>query len=156
MFLALRGDRGGEPGAPLPRLRGRDGEGARSPASGRGEARSRLVLGIVFIIVALLALPFPAFADLRLCNRTSYVLDLALGLEDKGSAASRGWFRVEPGACKTVLQGALEAEKVYVHARALTAYGASPLPQAGHADFCVADTNFIIAGAKACNSRNQS
>ena len=121
LFLALRGDRGGEPGAPLPRLR---------PASGRGEARSRLVLGIVFIIVALLALPFPAFADLRLCNRTSYVLDLALGLEDKGSAASRGWFRVEPGQCRIVLQGAIEAEHLYVHARALALYGSSPPPQA--------------------------
>ena len=30
---------------------------------------------------------------------------------------------------------------------------ASPLPQAGHADFCIADGNFIIAAAKSCQSR---
>jgi len=99
--------------------------------------------------VAVLSLTAPARADLQLCNKTSYVLDLALALEEKDAAATRGWFRVDPGACKGVLQGAIAADKVYVHARALSAYGASPLPQAGHADFCVADGNFVIAAAKA-------
>ena len=100
-----------------------------------------------------LGLTAPARADLQFCNKTSYVLDLALGLEEKGAAATRGWFRVEPGQCKSVMQGTPDAEKVYVHARALAAYGPSPLPQAGHADLCIADSNFIIAAAKACNSR---
>ena len=95
----------------------------------------------------------PARADLQLCNKTSYVLDLALGLEEKGAAATRGWFRVDPGACRTVLQGALNAESAYVHARALGLYGAPPLPQAGHVDLCVAEGNFVIAGAKACQTR---
>jgi uncharacterized membrane protein len=101
-----------------------------------------------------LGLSTPARADLQFCNKTSYVLDLALGLEEKGAAATRGWFRVEPGQCKSVMQGTPEAEKVYVHARALAAYGPSPLPQAGHADLCIADGNFIIAAARACNSRS--
>ena len=109
---------------------------------------------VVLAIAATLCLAAPARADLQFCNKTSYVLDLALGLEQGGAAATRGWFRVDPGACKVVLQGTLEAEKVYMHARALPAYGASPLPQVGHADFCVADSNFIIAAAKACNSRS--
>ena len=52
-----------------------------------------------------------------------------------------------------MLQGAL-AEKAYVHARALPAYGAPPLPQIGHADFCVADGNFVIAGAQSCHARS--
>jgi uncharacterized membrane protein len=105
-------------------------------------------------LLAGLGLSTPARADLQFCNKTSYVLDLALGLEEKGAAATRGWFRVEPGQCKSVMQGTPEAEKVYVHARALAAYGPSPLPQAGHADLCIADGNFIIAAARACNSRS--
>jgi uncharacterized membrane protein len=109
----------------------------------------------LLVLTATLCLAGPAHADLQFCNKTSYVLDLALGLEQGGAAATRGWFRVDPGQCKPVLQGTLEAEKVYLHARALAAYGASPLPQVGHVDFCVADSNFIIAAAKACNSRNQ-
>jgi len=104
-------------------------------------------------LLAVLGLTAPARADLQFCNKTSYVLDLALGLEQQAAAATRGWFRVDPGACRTVLQGTPDAERVYVHARALSAYGPSPLPQAGHADFCVADGNFIIAAAKACPSR---
>jgi uncharacterized membrane protein len=104
-------------------------------------------------LVAILGLTAPARADLQLCNKTSYVLDLALGLEEKGAAATRGWFRVDPGQCRSVLQGELQAERVLVHARAHPAYGPSPLPQAGHADLCIADGNFIIAAAKACQTR---
>ena len=108
---------------------------------------------LVFGLLALIGLTAPARADLQFCNKTSYVLDLALALEEKDAAATRGWFRVDPGACKGVLQGALQAEKVYVHARALSAYGPSPVPQAGQADFCVADGNFVIAAAKTCQTR---
>ena len=104
--------------------------------------------------MAALSLTAPARADLQFCNKTSYVLDLALALEEKDAAATRGWLKVDPGACRTVLQGTITADKVYVHARALAAYGPSPLPQVGHADFCTADGNFVIAAAKACQTRS--
>src|SRR5947199_4613716 len=108
-----------------------------------------LLLGLL----ATVGLTAPARADLQFCNKTSYVLDLALALEEKSAAATRGWFRVDPGQCKPVLQGAITAEKVFVHARGLAAYGPSPLPQAGHADFCVAEGNFVVAAAKSCQTR---
>ncbi len=108
---------------------------------------------VLLALLALASLTAPARADLQFCNKTSYVLDLALGLEDKDAAATRGWFRVDPGACRSVLQGTPQGERVYVHARALAAYGPSPLPQAGHAGFCVAEGNFVIAAAKSCQSR---
>ena len=107
----------------------------------------------ILALAVTLSLTAPARADLQFCNKTSYVLDLALGLEEKDAAATRGWFRVDPGACKSVLQGAITADKVYVHARALVVYGPSPLPQTGHADLCVADGNFVIAAAKSCQTR---
>jgi uncharacterized membrane protein len=112
--------------------------------------RSALVIAATF--AALTA--SPARADLQFCNKTSYVLDLALGLQEKDATATRGWFRVDPGQCRTVLQGALTAENIYIHSRALPAYGAPPLPQAGHADFCVAEGNFVIAGAQACHAKS--
>jgi len=114
--------------------------------------RAGTTASTVLAATTLAALGSAAHADLRLCNRTSYVLDLALGLEDKGSAATRGWFRVEPGQCRIVLQGAIEAEHLYVHARALALYGSSP-PQASHGELCVADGNFVIAGARSCAAR---
>jgi uncharacterized membrane protein len=106
--------------------------------------------GAALAAVGLALSALPARADLQLCNRTSYVLDLALALEDKSAVATRGWFRLDPGQCRPVLTGAIEAEHIYVHARALAAYGPAPLPQTGHADFCIADGNFVIAGARTC------
>jgi uncharacterized membrane protein len=95
---------------------------------------------------------WPAQADLRLCNRMSYVVDAAIGFEDKAAAATRGWFRIEPGQCRVALQGTLDAERVYLHARALDVYGGSPLPPSGHADLCVSTGNFVIAAARSCRS----
>jgi uncharacterized membrane protein len=106
----------------------------------------------VGVVAVLLALVGPARADLQLCNRMSYVVEAALGIEDKGAAATRGWFRIEPGRCRTVLQGEVEAQHLYIHARTLAVYGASPQPQSGNADLCVAQGNFVIAGARHCRS----
>jgi uncharacterized membrane protein len=110
---------------------------------------------VALVVSACLLCAAPAHADLQLCNRTSYVLHLALGLENQGAAATRGWFRVDPGQCRTVLQGSPEAESVYVHARALPVYGNPPLPQAVQAELCIADGNFVIAGARNCPSSGQ-
>ena len=82
----------------------------------------------------------------------SYVVDAAIGFEDKSAAATRGWFRIEPGQCRIVLQGTLDAERVYLHARALDVYGGAPLAPSGHADLCVASGNFVIAAARSCRS----
>lgn len=92
----------------------------------------------------------PAHADLRLCNRLSYVVETAIGFEDKGAAATRGWARLNPGECRGVLQGAVSGEHLYVHARALPLYGPSPMPQGGHVDLCVADQDFVNSTARQC------
>jgi uncharacterized membrane protein len=114
----------------------------------RGAAAMLLSLAVAAMSAA------PARADLQLCNRTSYILDLALGMESKGATATQGWFRVTPGECRTVLQGELNAEKVYVGTRVLPAYGSAPLPPAAGPQLCVANDNFIIAGAQKCPSGN--
>jgi len=112
----------------------------------------RIAMAIVGLTVALV---WPAHADLQICNRMSYVVDTAIGIEDKGVLATRGWFRVDPGQCRSVFQGVPESERVFVHARALAIYGSSPLPQSGHADLCVAPGNFTIAAARQCGAGQQ-
>ena len=104
---------------------------------------TRIAQGIAGVM---LLLALPAHADLLICNRMSYVVDTALGVEEKGALTTRGWFRVDPGQCRAVIQGTLEAERIFLHARAHAIYGSSPLPQSGHADLCVAQGNFMIAG----------
>ena len=101
-------------------------------------------------LLALPALALPALADLKLCNRLSYVVETAIGVDEGTTTATRGWFRIDPGQCRAVLQGAVDARHLYVHAQALSVYGPSPLPQAGHADLCVASGDFVIAAARYC------
>jgi uncharacterized membrane protein len=110
---------------------------------------------LIFALAALTATARPARADLQLCSRMSYVVEAAIAIEDKGAVASRGWFRVDPGACRTVLQGALPGGTLYLHARALPVYGGSPLPQQGNADFCVGADNFVMANARACRRSSE-
>ncbi len=110
---------------------------------------------ILIAVAALIALTQPARADPQLCSRMSYVVEAALAIEDKGATATRGWFRIVPGQCRTVMQGTPPGETLYVHARALPVYGGSPLPQAGHADFCVGTENFTLAATRSCNRSGQ-
>lgn len=98
----------------------------------------------------------PAHAELTLCNRTSYRVEAAIGLEKRANVDTRGWFRVDPGACRKVVDGPLDADMVYVHARTPAVYGNAPLPQASHAELCVRDGDFAIANARGCPLNQQA
>jgi uncharacterized membrane protein len=91
-----------------------------------------------------------ARADLKICNRMSYVVEAAIGIDDKGATATRGWFRIDPAQCRTVAPGAITADRRLLNARALSVYGASPMPQNGSDMLCVAQGNFVIAAARDC------
>jgi uncharacterized membrane protein len=109
-----------------------------------------MIRGFMLTITASIALATGARAELTLCNRTSYRMDVALGLEKRANVETRGWFRLDPGQCRQVLDATLDAEMVYVHARTPAVYGNAPLPQQGQADFCVRDGEFNIANARSC------
>jgi uncharacterized membrane protein len=112
--------------------------------------RLRLAARTVGLAAFVLSLGATAHADLQLCNRMSYVVQAAVGLEQNGVVTTRGWFRIDPGQCRTVLEGSAEADAYYLHARTLPLYGAAPLPQAGHVDLCVSENDFTIAPARRC------
>ena len=100
--------------------------------------------------IALFPAATPAHAELKLCNRMSYVIEAAIGIDDKSATATRGWFRIDPAACRVVVPGTLTADRILLNARALAVYGASPLPQNGSDTLCVAPDNFVIAAARQC------
>jgi uncharacterized membrane protein len=112
----------------------------------------RTVLAFPAAIVSFLASSAPALADLKLCNRMSYVVEAAIGIDDKAATATRGWFRIDPAACRVVAQGTLTADRILLNARALGVYGASPIPQNGGDTLCVASDNFVIAAARQCRT----
>ncbi len=102
--------------------------------------------------MALLAGAVPAHADLKLCNRMSYVIEAAIGIDDKAATATRGWFRIDPAACRVVVQGTLTADRILLNARAIGVYGSSPIPQNGGDTLCIAPENFVIAAARQCRA----
>jgi uncharacterized membrane protein len=118
-------------------------------------AKARFALGAATraagLAAAILPLGAVAHADLQLCNRMSYVVHAAVGLEDKGTVTTRGWFRLDPGQCRIVPQVAAQADAYYLHAQTLPLYGAAPVPQAGHVELCVSQEDFTIAQARRCS-----
>jgi uncharacterized membrane protein len=114
--------------------------------------RTRVGLALLAALLSCLACATPAFADLKLCNRMSYVVEAAIGIDDKAATATRGWFRIDPAACRVVLQGTLTADRILLHARALGLYGATPIAENGNDTLCVAEDNFTIAAARQCRA----
>jgi uncharacterized membrane protein len=112
----------------------------------------RPVLSLPAAAVSLFASAAPAHADLKLCNRMSYVVEVAIGIDHQSATATRGWFRIDPAACRVVAQGTLTADRILLHARALGLYGSSPAPQGGADTLCISEQNFVIAAARQCRS----
>ena len=96
-----------------------------------------------------------AQAGLTLCNRTSYRVETALGLEKQPNVATRGWFRLDPGQCKQVVDGTLDADMVYVHSRTPPIYGTPPQPESGQAELCVREGKFEIPDGRNCPRSQQ-
>ena len=114
--------------------------------------KTRFLMALPAAIVSFFFSCAPALADLKICNRMSYVVEAAIGIDDKSATATRGWFRIDPATCRVVVQGTLAADRILLNARALGVYGASPIPQSGSDMLCVAQDNFVIAAARQCRS----
>jgi uncharacterized membrane protein len=109
-----------------------------------------------FAVLAVMLVSIPARAELTICNRTSYLMDTAFGLEKRATVSTRGWFRIDPGQCRQVLDGPLDADMVYVHTRTPPVYGDTPMPQRGDAELCIRPVDFTIADARACAASQQA
>jgi uncharacterized membrane protein len=114
----------------------------------------RLIIGLAGLLT--LAFVCPAHAELNLCNRTSYMMEIAYGLEKRANVSTYGWFRVDPGQCRQILDTPLDADLVYVHTRTSPVYGSAPLPQNGETRFCIRDTAFAITDARSCPINQQA
>ena len=113
---------------------------------------ARTIFALPAAAISLFMSAAPAHADLKLCNRMSYVVEAAIGIDDKSATATRGWFRIDPAACRVVAQGTLTADRILLNARALGVYGSSPIPQSGADTLCIAPDNFVIAAARQCRA----
>jgi uncharacterized membrane protein len=55
--------------------------------------------------------------DYEFCNRTSYVLSVAVGLKTGPMVFTRGWWPLHAGECKVFIKGPLTSNIYYSHAR---------------------------------------
>jgi len=99
-----------------------------------------LALAVVFVGI----FTIPASAALTLCNRTSYILDVATATETTSEVASQGWARVVPGGCQSVLASDLSAVALDIYARTSQAHSGPARAWGGDRQVCVQDINFNI------------
>ncbi len=91
----------------------------------------------------------PAWADLKLCNKTNSTIGVALGYKDDKGWASEGWWNIPPQGCKTLLQGDLIARYYYIYAVDYDKGGT----WGGPAKMCTQDKIFTIRGRTNCEGR---
>ena len=115
-----------------------------------------VTLSLLAAALPLFAAATPARAELTLCNRTSYRMQAAIGIERRANVETRGWYRLDPGECRKVVDGPLDADMTYVHARSPAVYGPAPLPQGGDAAFCVRDGDFEFPNGRGCALSEQA
>ncbi|HAH11450.1 MAG TPA: hypothetical protein DCL48_15260, partial [Alphaproteobacteria bacterium] len=61
--------------------------------------------------------PTDAKEDYEFCNRTSFSVNVALGLRDQAQWRTRGWWTIYPGDCKSIIKGKLMATPHYTFAK---------------------------------------
>ena len=110
----------------------------------------RTIPSRLWLAAALLAgMLQPAWADLKLCNKTSSTVGVALGYKDGKGWASEGWWNISPGQCQTLLQGDLIARYYYVYAVDYDKGGT----WSGPAKMCTDDRKFTIRSLTNCEGR---
>lgn len=93
-------------------------------------------------LALLLPLPGIAHAQLRLCNRTSYILYAATAQDGSAGRQVQGWTRLVPGDCQTAIKAALPAQGVQVYARSSLAHSGPQRAWGGALPLCVRDADF--------------
>ena len=97
------------------------------------------------MLLLLLLLPHPAKADLKLCNRTSYVLEAATSTIIKNTESlTQGWLHIFPGDCALAVKGQLNAVSYLVYARSSLAHAGPPRAWGGAFPVCGKEGAFTL------------
>lgn len=91
----------------------------------------------------------PAQADLTICNQTHEPAGIALAMKVGAQWTSSGWWTVEAGRCKAVLEGALGEGPYFLHGVHYNVGGRWE----GREKFCIGRGSFSIEGRDDCKER---
>lgn len=103
-------------------------------------------LGLIACLGGFCGLATPAQARFSVCNQTLDVVNVAMGLYQRDSFVTSGWWTIGPNQCADVIERQLEARYVYVFAQDV--FGRIVL--SGSTPMCVAPDRFEIRGETDC------
>lgn len=123
-------------------------------------ALERLFLRLVVLAVATataLMLPAPAQAQAesgwQLCNRTSYIIEAAVGHAEGTGIQVEGWTKLAPGTCQVALPGPLVPGTHYLYGRGSDAHQGGGREWGGRYELCVDPTGgFALESPPDCAS----
>jgi len=112
---------------------------------------------VALVLASAAALLLPARAEAqegwRLCNRTSYVIEAAIGRQEAGGITVEGWKKLAPGTCRTALAGPLRPGLHYLYGRTSSAHMGGGREWGGRFDLCVDPTGgFSLESPPDCAS----
>ena len=107
-----------------------------------------LSLGFAAIAVTL-GMAGAAHADLRVCNDTDVLAGVAIGYRAETGWITEGWWHIESGNCKTLIEGALQSRYYYLYAEDAQRGGR----WTGPVNMCLAEREFKIVGFEDCFAR---
>jgi uncharacterized membrane protein len=87
-----------------------------------------------------------ASAEFRVCNRTKYLLNIAVGYGAGQEFATEGWWSVTPSACATPIREALTGRYIYLYATDVDAVDVLE----GHVSMCISRRKFKVFGIADC------
>ncbi|MCH1568946.1 MAG: DUF1036 domain-containing protein [Alphaproteobacteria bacterium] len=107
------------------------------------------------LLIGFTLTPQNARADMRLCNETSYVLQVAASAQQGVASKTEGWVELLPGACALALTDMPDDAQAYVYAKSDESHAGEGLVFDGSERFCVASENrdFSIEGRRDCRRR---
>ncbi len=110
----------------------------------------RLVPIAFFMLLGVCTLDVvPAKADLKLCNRTTSRVGIAIGYKNKKGWVSEGWWNISAKTCKVLLKGNLVSRYYYIHA---VDYDRGD-DWSGSSYLCLKNKEFKISGVHDCKKR---
>ncbi|MDD7911857.1 DUF1036 domain-containing protein [Pseudovibrio exalbescens] len=110
---------------------------------GAFELKAVLLGAILFVFAP------PAFADLRLCNKTDDTVSIAIGYRDSSEWVTEGWWNLSKNSCETLVPGDLQSRYYYIYAAENDKIG----EWGGQAFMCVRQKEFTIRGIEDCVAR---
>eukprot|EP01037_Dinobryon_pediforme_P019666 gene19666-20126_t len=107
------------------------------------------VLAAVLVSAVWCATITPAAADLRICNKTTSRIGIAVGYKDNETWTTEGWWNLPASSCETLLAGTLVARYYYLYAIDYDRGG----EWSGRSFMCTQEKTFTIKGIEDCLKR---